>query len=231
MPFYRLPDDEIVFPNPRYGDKEGLIAMGGDLSPERLLFAYEEGLFPWYSEDDPILWWSPDPRFVLYPDELKVAKSMRPYFNQQKYQVTIDTAFPKVIQGCKEQKRKYQRGTWITDEMEEAYIRLHKLGYAHSVEVWDGTVLVGGLYGVSLGKMFFGESMFTRKTNASKFGFIVLVKKLRTLGFWLIDAQQKTRHLRSLGAKEISRDLFLDYLQKNKKEETLRGNWSTMLQK
>ncbi len=230
MPFYRLPDDEIVFPDPRYGDEDGLIAMGGDLSTERLLFAYEEGLFPWYGEDDPILWWSPDPRFVLYPDELKVAKSMRPYFNQQKYQVTIDTEFEKIIHGCKKQKRKGQDGTWITDEMEKAYIRLHKLGYAHSVEVWDGKTIVGGLYGVSLGKMFFGESMFTLKPNASKFGFIVLVKKLEALGFWLIDAQQKTKHLGSLGAKEISRDLFLDYLQKNKKEKTLRGNWSSILQ-
>lgn len=227
MPVFRLLKNEIVFPDPTLAE-DGLLAIGGDLSPERILQAYRVGIFPWYNDGEPILWWCPDPRFVLYPNELKVAKSMRPYFNQNKFQVTFDKQFRSVINACKVSKRGGQQiGSWITNEMLEAYCHLHQLGYAHSVEVIseDGE-LVGGLYGISLGKLFFGESMFTKVDNASKFGFITLVQKLTERGFWLVDCQQETKHLSSLGAKLISRSLFLEILKKNEKEETLVGSWT-----
>jgi leucyl/phenylalanyl-tRNA--protein transferase len=171
MPVFWL-TEEISFPPPELANEDGILAVGGDLSTDRLLLAYSMGLFPWFNPDDPILWWSPDPRFVLYPDKLKVAKSMRPYFNQNKFQVTFDTCFEKVIMACQQQYRKGQSGgTWITDEMVTSYTQLNKLGFAHSVEVWKDEELVGGLYGISLGKIFFGESMFAKRSNASKFGF------------------------------------------------------------
>lgn len=227
MPVFWLAEEELAFPDPELANDDGVLAVGGDLSPERLLLAYQMGVFPWYSERDPILWWSPDPRFVLFPDELKVAKSMRPYFNQRKFGITLDTQFREVIGECQTQRRRGQLGgTWITKEMLEAYCRLHELGFAHSVEVWKGEELVGGLYGIALGKVFFGESMFAKVSNASKFGFISLVRLLERLGFWLIDCQQETRHLESLGARNISRESFLEYLNQNQEEPTLRGSWS-----
>ncbi len=211
-------------------DHNGILAVGGDLSPERLLTAYTWGIFPWFNEGEPIIWWSPDPRFVLFPDELKVSKSMRPYFNQKKFTVTLDTQFEAVMRGCQTTPRQWQYGgTWITEDMVAAYVRLHELGYAHSVEVWKAEELVGGLYGVALGKVFFGESMFARETNASKFGFITIVKKLQEKGFQLIDCQQETNHLRSLGARAIDRKEFLAILQKNQAEETLVGRWRDFL--
>ena len=203
--------------------------MGGDLSPERLLLAYRMGIFPWFNDDDPILWWSPDPRFVLFPKELKVSKSMRPYFNKKKFRVTFDQQFEVVIRSCQEPRGGQGFGTWITEEMVEAYRTLHEMGYAHSVEVWQEEELVGGLYGIGLGKCFYGESMFTKVSNASKFGFIALVRELNALGFWLIDCQQQTKHLRSLGAKAIPRSHFLEILKKNEHEQTLIGNWGEFM--
>jgi len=229
VPVFRLPDDEITFPHPELADPNGILAVGGDLSPERLLLAYEWGIFPWFNPNEPILWWSPDPRFVLFPDELRISKSMRPYFNQRKFVVTFDTQFEQVIRACQQIKRDKQLGgTWITEDMVQAYCKLHELGYAHSVEVWQEGELVGGLYGISLGKIFFGESMFTTVSNASKFGFISLVRQLKTWGFQLIDCQQKTRHLASLGARSIDRALFLEYLERNAMEETLVVKWTNL---
>lgn len=230
MPVFLLSEEEIAFPQPEMADPNGILAVGGDLSPERLLTAYTWGIFPWFNEGEPIIWWSPDPRFVLFPNELKISKSMHPYFNQQKFTVTLDTQFESVMRGCQTRRRDGQfGGTWITEDMVEAYVRLHELGYAHSVEVWKNEALVGGLYGISLGKVFFGESMFALEPNASKFGFITIVNKLKELGFQLIDCQQETTHLGSLGARAIDRKEFLALLQKNQEEKTLVGSWTDFL--
>lgn len=215
------------FPDPRNADSEGIVAVGGDLSVSTLLTAYHQGIFPWYNENQPILWWCPDPRFVLFPDELKVSKSMRPYFNQQKYQITYDTAFSQVMEACGTLPRRGQQyGSWITEDMLSGYSALHDAGYAHSVEVWDQGDLVGGLYGVSIGQIFFGESMFSIRPNASKMGFIHLVRTLKKRGFQLIDCQQETGHLASLGARSISRALFLDTLKTLVHTPTDRGLWT-----
>ena len=230
MPVYWLSKDDISFPPAFLANEDGILALGGDLSVERLIEAYQNGIFPWFNKDDPFIWWSPDPRFVLYPADLKVSKSMRPYFNQKKFQVTTDQAFETVMRNCQQVKRQKQEGgTWITESMIAAYVKLHKAGYAHSVEVWQEETLVGGLYGVSLGKVFFGESMFSKVSNASKFGFISLVRKLIELGFDLIDCQQKTNYLGSLGAKEIPRQVFLQHLENNKLKPTLKGNWEKVV--
>ncbi len=226
MPIFWL-TDELTFPDPRLTSKEGILAVGGDLSVERLIIAYKIGLFPWFNPEDPILWWCPDPRFVIFPDEIKVSKSMRPYFNQKKFRVSFDTAFEEVIKGCQQTPRKGQSGdTWLTDEMMQSYLSLHELGICHSVEVWKGDQLVGGLYGISLGKCFFGESMFARERNASKMGFITLVKELEKRDFWLVDCQQGTDHLISMGARGIDRDMFLDYMLRNQEEPTTKGPWT-----
>jgi leucyl/phenylalanyl-tRNA--protein transferase len=217
-PVFQLHDEFLAFPHPALASREGLLALEGDLSPERLILAYLFGIFPWFNPGDPIYWWSPDPRMVLFPDDLKVHKSMRPYFNQGKYRVTFNQEFKQVMRFCKTAGARVDLGTWITDEMEMAYGRLHALGHAHSVEVWEGDELVGGLYGLALGKVFFGESMFAKKSNASKFGFISLVRKLKELDFWLIDCQQETPHLKSLGAKPILRSKFLKILAENRLE-------------
>jgi leucyl/phenylalanyl-tRNA--protein transferase len=218
-------NSNLWFPNVEESTEEGIVAVGGDLSLERLILAYSKGIFPWYSDESPILWWSPDPRFVLFPSQLKISKSMRPLFNQNKFQVTFDKYFDEVIKNCQKINREDQPGTWITSDMMQAYIRLHKKGYAHSVEVWLGKELVGGLYGVSLGKVFFGESMFSKVSNASKFGFITLVEHLKQKGFHLIDCQQETKHLESLGAAAIKRKDFIEILKKNEIEETYLGSW------
>jgi len=208
MPIYLL-TDELVFPDAGNATEEGILAVGGDLRPERLLLAYSSGIFPWYSDSEPIIWWSPDPRFVLFTGELKVSRSMRKILRQGVFSITFDKVFERVIAECKKIKRKGQRGTWITPEMQKAYIRLYKLGFAHSVEAWEDGELVGGLYGVSLGKVFFGESMFSRVSNASKACLITLVEHLAKQGFELIDSQVYTRHLETLGAREIPRSEYL----------------------
>lgn len=227
MPVFWLSEKDISFPHPELANEDGILAIGGDLSKERLLLAYRIGLFPWYNPEDPILWWSPDPRFVLFPEELKIAKSMRSYFNQRKFQVTFDQCFEDVMRACKEAYRKGQGGgTWISEDMVEAYCGLHQQGHAHSVEVWRDEELVGGLYGVCLGKIFFGESMFSKANNASKVGFISLVRLLEKQGFWLIDCQQETPHLKSLGGRSIPRKEFLSFVTDNQREELSPGSWS-----
>jgi len=216
---------QLWFPDVEESTEEGIVAMGGDLTVERLILAYSKGIFPWYADGNPVMWWSPDPRFVLFPENLKISKSMRPLFNQHKFSVTYDKNFEDVILNCQKINREDQPGTWITSEMLSAYIQLHKRGYAHSVEVWLGEDLAGGLYGVSLGKVFFGESMFTKVSNASKFGFITLVKQLINKGFLLIDCQQETSHLESMGASAIKRKDFIDILNNNDIGETYLGSW------
>lgn len=226
MPVYRLPD-EILFPPVDRAVKSGLLAVGGDLSPERLLAAYREGIFPWYAEGEPILWWSPDPRFVLLPDELRVSRSMRQFLKKGLARITFDQDFRGVIAAC-QKPRPGQDGTWITGEMQGAYCTLHELGYAHSVEVWQDGALAGGLYGVSLGRAFFGESMFSTLPNASKAALITLVGHLREWGFDLIDCQVETAHLGSLGARSIPRREFRERLSASLCHETLRGNWGAL---
>ncbi|MCB9283198.1 MAG: leucyl/phenylalanyl-tRNA--protein transferase [Lewinellaceae bacterium] len=229
MPIFWLSDDSLAFPDPALANKNGLLAVGGDLSPERVLLAYQMGIFPWFNPEDHILWWSPDPRFVLFPAELKIQRSMRPYLNQAKFRLTFDQHFETIMRHCGGTSRPGQQGTWISDEMVESYVQLHRLGYAHSVEVWDGNELAGGLYGIALGKCFFGESMFTKVSNASKYGFITLVRRLEELGYAMVDCQQQTRHLASLGARPIPREKFLEFLQDNVANPTHRGNWSRLL--
>ncbi len=227
MPVFWLSDKDMSFPHPELANEDGILAIGGDLSVKRLLLAYNQGLFPWYNPEDPILWWCPDPRFVLYPHALKIAKSMRSYFNQRKFEVTFDRNFEEVMRNCKNQVRKGQSGgTWISEEMVQSYSILHAKGYAHSVEVWNGEELVGGLYGVSLGKVFFGESMFSKESNASKVGFITLVKYLIAHDYELIDCQQETAHLKSLGGENISRKAFLEIVNKNQAHPDLPGRWN-----
>jgi len=224
MPIYRLVD-EPIFPPPEYADPSGLLAVGGDLSNERLLEAYRLGIFPWYSEDQPILWWSPDPRLILDLNDFKVSRSLRKTLKKEVFQVTFDRAFEEVIRACASVPREAQNGTWITDEMEKAYIKLHGLGYAHSVESWFGGKLAGGLYGVSLGKCFFGESMFHLKTDASKVALATLVETLKSWDFHFIDSQMTTEHMLSLGAKELPRRIFLKRLQLALRYPTRRWRW------
>jgi len=213
MPLFAL-DKDLVFPPVNLAEPDGLLAVGGDLSAKRLLLAYRSGIFPWY-EGDHILWWCPDPRFVLFPRELKVSKSMRQLLNRNALEFTINKAFAQVIGNCKTISRREQKSTWITNDVQQAFIHLHELGFAHSAEVWENGELVGGLYGIRLGSVFFGESMFSKKSNASKYAFIKYVEFLQSENTVMIDCQVYTEHLESLGAKMISRDKFLDLLAKN----------------
>ena len=213
MTVYRL-TKELVFPPPELADDDGLLAIGGDLSVNRLILAYSMGIFPWYSDNDPILWWSPDPRLVLIPAELKVSRTLRQTIKKGIYHVTTNTAFEDVIRNCATIRRKGQGGTWITGDMIKAYVRLHKAGYAHSVESWAGDELAGGFYGVMMGKAFFGESMFAKKTDASKVAFATYAAMLAEEGFELIDCQVTTEHMKRFGAKEIPRVEFMKLLQK-----------------
>lgn len=213
MPVFSL-SHKIAFPPVHLATEEGLLAVGGDLSPERLILAYKNGIFPWYNPGEPILWWSPDPRLVLFPKELHISRSLGRVLRQESFQVTFNTRFREVIGACARSTRPAGEGTWITTEMEDAYCRLNDLGYAHSVESWRDGKLVGGLYGIALGRSFFGESMFTETSNASKVAFVTLVKRLASLDFNLIDCQVHTQHLVSLGAREIPRKEFLKRIQK-----------------
>lgn len=211
--FYKLQNNHI-FPHPLLGDEEGIVAFSESLSLEDIKTAYSFGLFPWYN-DYPVFWWNTNPRCVLFPDQLKVHKSMRPYFNQNKYQVSYNTAFEEVIRECKNIRRPGQAGSWLNDHLIKIFTELNKTGIAQSVEVWEGDELVGGLYGLILGKIFFGESMFAKKPNASKFGFISLVRKLEKQGIIMIDCQQETDHLKSMGATTINKLEFWKYIKKN----------------
>ena len=224
MPVFRL-SDQIIFPKPELSREDGLLAVGGDLSLERLIRAYRMGIFPWYSNGDPILWWSPDPRLVLYPGALHVSRSLMKTLKQGRFIVTLDQDFPQVIAACACALRDNQPGTWITSDMMDAYCRLHEAGFAHSVEVWNYGELAGGLYGVSLGKCFFGESMFARQNNASKVGLATLVHLLRKWSFNLIDCQVTTHHLVQLGAMEIPRKQFMAELKLTLKSPTQKGKW------
>lgn len=225
MAIYRL-GREIAFPDPARADPDGLLAVGGDLSPERLLAAYAEGIFPWYDERSPILWWSPDPRLVLEPQRIHVSRRLARTIRQGRFRVTADTAFGQVIRRCAARARPGQKGTWITDRMIEAYVALHELGFAHSFEAWEGDALAGGLYGVSLGAAFFGESMFADRPDASKVALVTAVEWLRERGVRLVDCQVRTEHLVSLGAHEIPREEFLERLGEALDARTMRGTWS-----
>ncbi len=212
MPLFVL-DKNIYFPPAHLADPGGLLAMGGDLSPERLLVAYQNGVFPWY-EKDPILWWSPDPRLVLFPDDLKISKGVKPLLRRNEFDFTINTAFRQVIRNCKRIYRPGQEGTWITDEVERAYTKMHELGYAHSAEVWKNGELVGGFYGIKLGKIFFGESMFSKVSNASRYALIKYVPHLKEEGIELVDCQVYTEYLESFGARMIPGKEFKLLLKK-----------------
>ncbi len=224
MPVFQLPD-EILFPDPTLAEPDGLLAVGGDLNPERLLAAYKNGIFPWYSDTEPILWWSPDPRLVLFPDKLKVSHSLHQKIKKNVFSVRMDSNFEKVISACAEMERNHEDGTWITDEMEAAYIELHHKGFAHSIESYFEGKLVGGLYGVSLGKAFFGESMFHSMTDASKVALFYLVEKAREFDFLFVDSQVETEHLISLGAELIPRVEYLKILKEAMMFPTKVGNW------
>ncbi|RMG72290.1 MAG: leucyl/phenylalanyl-tRNA--protein transferase [Nitrospirae bacterium] len=228
VPIFYL-TEELVFPPPELAEYDGLLAVGGDLSPERLLLAYREGIFPWFTEDTEILWWSPEPRLVLFPEELKVSRSLRQVIKKETYRVSFDKAFSETIRLCARVHRQKDGDTWITESMVEAYIRLHELGYAHSVEAWHEGRLVGGLYGVSLGRAFFGESMFTLMPNASKVAFVFLVKQIKQWGFNLVDCQVTTEHLKRFGAREIKRAEFLRLLKDSLNYPTRRGRWRLTL--
>ena len=223
MPVFRLTDD-LVFPSPDYAS-EGLLAVGGDLSVARLLLAYRSGIFPWYSEGEPILWWSPETRVILDPEEVHISRSLRRVLKKGVFRVTCDAAFEAVIRACAETPRKREAGTWITPEMQEAYIALHRAGYAHSVECWAGEALAGGLYGVNLGCCFFGESMFSRQANASKVALAAICAQFVRWGIDLVDCQVENDHLFRLGARKVPRSFFLRMLFPRMHARTRQGVW------
>lgn len=211
MPVFTI-DKELIFPPVHLAEPDGLLAMGGELSTERLLLAYRNGIFPWYEDDLP-LWWCPDPRFVLFPEEIRINKTIKSLIKKNEFEFTVNNAFEAVIHHCKNVKRPGQFGTWITDEVEKAYTTLHRLGFAHSAEVWKNNELVGGLYGIKMGRVFFGESMFSLISNASQFAFVKYVQQLKAEGIQLIDCQIYTEYLESLGARMIPREKFIQLLQ------------------
>jgi leucyl/phenylalanyl-tRNA--protein transferase len=225
MPVYQLPK-ELVFPSPDEAEPSGLVAVGGDLSLRRLLLAYCLGIFPWYCQGEPILWWSPDPRLILEPAHIKISRSLRRVLKKGVFQITMDRDFAAVIQGCAAASRRGEPGTWIVDDMIFAYTRLHAAGFAHSVEAWHEGKLAGGLYGVSIGSAFFGESMFSLESNASKVALACLAASLQEWGMGLIDCQVTTEHLLSMGAREMPRAEFLERLAQALQAETRKGCWS-----
>ncbi len=222
-------DERIEFPDPRSTDRRGILCVGANLSPGVLLSAYSRGIFPWFSEGDPILWWSPNPRFVLFPPEIRVSESMRKVLRKGTYTLTLDRDFRGVIEACSSAPRPGQDGTWITRGMIEAYVRLHHLGFAHSVEAWKGSELAGGLYGVSLGRLFCGESMFSKAPNASKAALIALAWRLADEGFPVIDSQVRTEHVASMGGRNIPRTRYLDLVRACLELPGLRGSWDGLL--
>jgi leucyl/phenylalanyl-tRNA--protein transferase len=226
MPVFKL-SRERIFPPVHLTSESGLLAFGGDLSPERLLSAYRQGIFPWYSDGDPILWWSPDPRFVLFLHDLRISRSMNKILKSNRFKITFDQDFLGVISAC-QKPRKTEKETWITTEMQEAYHTLHRMGFAHSAEAWHEDKLVGGIYGVSLGRCFFGESMFSVMSNASKAALIRLVQGLQALQFSFLDCQVYTGHMETLGAKLISREKFIRLLEEALENDTLQGNWENL---
>jgi leucyl/phenylalanyl-tRNA---protein transferase len=228
MPIYML-TDELRFPPPEGASAEGIVAVGGDFRPERLLLGYAQGIFPWPSEGLPLLWFSPDPRFVLDPERAHIPRSLKKRLRREPYEIRFDTAFPEVIRACADARRPGQRGTWIIDELVEGYQVLHALGFAHSIEAWRGDELVGGLYGVGLGRMFFGESMFALEPDASKCAFAMLLAQLTAWGFALVDCQVHTEHLERFGAEEWPRAQFLAVLRASVGGETRRGPWQLEL--
>lgn len=236
MPIFIL-EENPAFPPAELASQEGIIAVGGDLSPQRLINAYASGIFPWFSGSEPILWWSPDPRLVLFPGEIHLSGSMKKLLKKKPFHLTCDHHFDEVIENCAAPRKDYP-GTWLSKEMCRAYIGLHELGFAHSVEVWEantdspaGKKLVGGLYGVSLGKCFFGESMFFKVANASKFGFITFAQRIFKMGFLMLDCQVPSNHLKDLGAREVPRTEFLALLKKGLTHETIVGKWEFLNEK
>jgi leucyl/phenylalanyl-tRNA--protein transferase len=224
MPVFRL-SDKISFPPPHLAEPEGLLAIGGDLSENRLLLAYKMGIFPWYSKGEPILWWSPDPRLILYPEGINISKRLRRTINQGIFEITSDTAFEQVITSCAQVRSTENKETWIIDEMIESYCRLFESGYAHSIEAWYNGNLAGGIYGISLGGCFFGESMFSRVNNASKVALVALCDYLTSLSFDMIDCQVKTDHMLRMGAVEMSRNQFIKKLTQSMRRKTFKGKW------
>lgn len=217
--------DELIFPDPSLANEDGLLAVGGDLSLERLLLAYQHGIFPWFNDDAQIMWWALNPRMVLFPKKLKVSKSLKQLINKKDFQIKFDHNFESVVNHCKKVKRKDEESTWITDEMKNAYFNLFENGFAHSVEAYFEDELVGGLYGVSIGKVFFGESMFHLKSNASKIAFFYLIEKLNTLNYNLIDAQMETPLLKSLGAELIPLTEYRTILNSSITKENFQCEW------
>lgn len=225
MPVYQL-DERLWFPPEEEYEEHGVVAVGGDLSTSRLVLAYQMGIFPWYNPDEPITWWNPYKRMVLKPQEVKISKSSRNLLNRNLFTLKFDTCFDEVLNNCQKIERKNQDGTWLNEDLKSALLELHKLGLAHSVECWKENELVGGLYGISMGKMFFGESMFSKESNASKIAFIGLCRKLESLNFNWVDCQIHNPYLESLGAYEIDRSEFLNEVKSNKIDATIRGSWS-----
>lgn len=224
MPVFLL-DESLIFPHPELREPDGLLAVGGDLSPDRLLLAYRMGIFPWYHEGQPLLWWWLSPRLMVQPAEVHISHSVRNYINRKVYQITFDRAFRQVMESCATIPRSGQSGTWIMPEMIDAYVVLHEMGYAHSVEVWEGDILAGGLYGLALGHIFTGESMFALRSNASKVGFVALAQHLATMGYQWIDCQQDTPHMRSLGATLVEEPVFMEMLRRNILVPDQAGKW------
>ena len=226
MPVYKLLPELYLFPPAEEAEDDGLLAVGGGLTKERLLAAYSKGIFPWYESGQPILWWSPDPRLILIPEELKISRSLRKVLRKQQFEIRFDSAFNKVIKACADVRTLKGEGTWIIPEMQKAYTELHKEGFAHSVECWLGGELAGGLYGISLGQCFFGESMFSTRNDSSKVALVALVEFSKQVGIKMIDCQMTTAHLLTLGAREIKRNLFLKNLKVFLAGPTLRGSWN-----
>ncbi|NOT36952.1 MAG: leucyl/phenylalanyl-tRNA--protein transferase [Saprospiraceae bacterium] len=225
MSVYKIPQDTLIFPHPSLGTRQGLLGIGGDLSIERILLAYSNGIFPWNNEGEEIMWWCLTPRLVLYPKEIKISKSMSTVLGKHNFEIRYDKAFEQVIDECSKISRKAQDGTWIHTQLKKSFIDLNEAGIAHSVEVWKNNEIIGGLYGLGIGRMFCGESMFAKESNMSKVALVHLCEKLINMGYEFIDCQQDTSHLRSLGARLMSKNKFFKFLESNKTVEIAKGKW------